>query len=258
MLDEPDRLRELRRLPVDPRSRHRVEHRVDQRRLAAPALRAQGRVVRQVAAARDDRGLEREHRILLRVFVRALEARFPPRAAAGHVREVVAGIALVRRREEHRRRRDAFARLRALWLTAGHRHPEPLTLDGERLEIVRALGLTPLRFVDIFHGAGLTTTGARDSGSSYQAIHESEPNFTIKSPPSLDHRYIKEDVGYGLVPMAEIGKLLGIETPVMDALITLASVALGIDFRVEGLTLEKMGLAGVAPADLQRILTDGF
>ena len=131
-------------------------------------------------------------------------------------------------------------------------------LDGERLEIVRALGLTPLRFVDIFHGAGLTTTDARDSGSAYQAIHESEPNFTIKSPPSLDHRYIKEDVGYGLVPMAEIGKLLGIETPVMDALITLASVALGIDFRVEGLTLEKMGLAGVAPADLQRILTDGF
>jgi opine dehydrogenase len=131
-------------------------------------------------------------------------------------------------------------------------------LDGERLEIVRALGLAPLRFVDIFHGAGLTTTDARDSGSAYQAIHESEPNFTIKSPPSLDHRYIKEDVGYGLVPMAEIGKLLGIETPVMDALITLASVALGIGFRVEGLTLEKMGLAGVAPADLQRILTGGF
>ena len=131
-------------------------------------------------------------------------------------------------------------------------------LDRERLEIVRALGLTPLRFVDIFHGAGLTTTEARDSGSAYQAIHQSEPNFTIKSPPSLDHRYIKEDVGYGVVPMAEIGKLLGIETPVMDALITLASVALGIDFRVEGLTLEKMGLAGVAPADLQRILTDGF
>src|SRR6266850_42355 len=131
-------------------------------------------------------------------------------------------------------------------------------LDGERLEIVRALGISPLRFVDIFHGAGLTTTEARDSGSAYQAIHQSEPNFTIKSPPSLDHRYIKEDVGYGVVPMAEIGKLLGIKTPVMNALITLASVALGIDFRVEGLTLEKMGLATEGPADLQRILIDGF
>ena len=93
-----------------------------------------------------------------------------------------------------------------------------MPLDQERLAIVRALGISPLRFVDIFHGAGLTTTEARDSGSAYQAIHESEPNFTIKSPPSLDHRYIKEDVGYGLVPMAEIGKLLGVKTPVMDAL----------------------------------------
>ena len=131
-------------------------------------------------------------------------------------------------------------------------------LDQERLAIVRALGISPLRFVDIFHGAGLTTTEARDSGAAYQAIHESEPNFTIKAPPSLDHRYIKEDVGYGLVPMAEIGKLLGLKTPVMDALITLGSVALGVDFRREGLTLEKMGLATVGPDGLQKILIDGF
>jgi len=131
-------------------------------------------------------------------------------------------------------------------------------LDSERVEIVGALGLAPLRFVDIFHGAGLTTSEARDSGSAYRAIHESEPNFTIKSPPSLDHRYIKEDVGYGLVPMAEIAKLVAVKTPVMDALITLASAALGVDFRLAGLTLEKMGLAGVSPAELQKILRDGF
>src|SRR4029079_11862147 len=85
----------------------------------------------------------------------------------------------------------------------------------------------------------------RASDSAYQAIHQSEPNKTIKAPPSLDHRYIKEDVGYGLVPMAEIGKLLGVRTPVMEALITLASTALGLDFRTEGLTLEKMGLAKI-------------
>ena len=131
-------------------------------------------------------------------------------------------------------------------------------VDGERLAIVRALGLEPLRFVDIFHRAGLTTDAGRASGSAYQAIHESEPNMTIKSPPSLDHRYVKEDVGYGLVPMAEIGKLLGVKTPVMDALITLASKALGVDFRVEGLTLEKMGLAAVKPDSLPKLLHDGF
>jgi opine dehydrogenase len=131
-------------------------------------------------------------------------------------------------------------------------------VDVERLEIVRLLGLPPLRFVDIFHQAGLTTADALDSGSAYRAVHESEANFTIKSPPSLDHRYVREDVGFGLVPMAEIGKLLGVKTPVMDALITLASTALGVDFRHDGLTLEKMGLANVAPENLGKILTDGF
>jgi opine dehydrogenase len=131
-------------------------------------------------------------------------------------------------------------------------------VDRERLAIVQRLGLSSLRFVDIFHQAGLTTAAARDSGSAYQAIHQSEANFTIKSPPSIDHRYIREDVGYGLVPMAEIGKLLGVKTPVMDALITLASTALGVDFRIEGLTLDKMGLGGVTLDGLQRILIEGF
>jgi len=40
---------------------------------------------------------------------------------------------LVHRREHHRRRRGAFARLRALWLSLQDRHPEPFVLDGERL-----------------------------------------------------------------------------------------------------------------------------
>jgi len=131
-------------------------------------------------------------------------------------------------------------------------------VDGERMAIVNSLGLKPLRFVDIFYQAGLTTAAARDSGSAYQAIHESEPNMTIKSPPSLDHRYIREDIGYGLVPMAEIGTLMGVRAPVMDALITLASKALGTEFRAEGLTLEKMGLANVHAEHLAKVLRDGF
>jgi opine dehydrogenase len=131
-------------------------------------------------------------------------------------------------------------------------------VDAERLEIVQRLGLKPLRFVDIFHQAGLTTAEARDSGSAYQAIHNSEANYTIKSPPSLDHRYLREDVGYGLVPMREIGRLLGVKTAVMDALITLASTALGVDFQQQGLTLVKLGLARVSPEQLPSILADGF
>jgi opine dehydrogenase len=131
-------------------------------------------------------------------------------------------------------------------------------VDRERLEIVQRLGLNPLRFVDIFHQAGLTSEAARTSGSVIRAINESEPNRTIKSPKTQDHRYLKEDIGYGLVPMAEIGSLLGVETPVIDALITLASVVSGTDYRKDGLTLEKMGLAGVTANELPKVLREGF
>ncbi len=131
-------------------------------------------------------------------------------------------------------------------------------VDSERLEIVRRLGLPPLRFVDIFHQAGLTSEEAKASGSVFRAIHESEPNFKIKSPATLDHRYLHEDVGYGLVPMAEIGKLVAVKTPVIDALITLSSVANGIDYRTRGLTLAGMGLANIRAEDLATILQHGF
>jgi opine dehydrogenase len=131
-------------------------------------------------------------------------------------------------------------------------------IDRERLAIVKRLGLKALRFIDIFHRAGLTSDEARASGSVYRAISESEPNRTIKAPPCLDHRYIKEDVGFGLVPMAEIGRLVGVKTPVMDSLITLASVAGHTDCRSEGLTLQKMGLAGTRAEDLPKLLREGF
>ena len=131
-------------------------------------------------------------------------------------------------------------------------------VDDERLRIVGQLKLPPLTFVEIFYQAGLTTADARASGSVYQAIHESAPNKTIKAPPSLNHRYLNEDVGYGLVPISELGRYLKIETPVIDALILLASEMNQTDHRKQGLSLEKMGLAGVNPNELETLLQEGF
>jgi opine dehydrogenase len=128
------------------------------------------------------------------------------------------------------------------------------SVDAERLAIAKALGVPAVPFLDIFHEAGLTTQAARDLGDIARACEDSEPNRTIKAPPSLDHRYIHEDVGYGLVPMAELGRLAGVATPTIDALIRLAGLALGIDYARDGLTLERLGLAGKSPAELARFV----
>jgi opine dehydrogenase len=57
--------------------------------------------------------------------------------------------------------------------------------------------------------------------------------------------------------MAALGELVGVKTPVIDALITLASAAVGVDLRATGLNLDRMGLAGLAPADLQKFILTG-
>jgi len=117
-------------------------------------------------------------------------------------------------------------------------------VDRERLAVCRQFELRVPAFIEYFSEAGLTSEQARQSRSVYRAMQESEPNKTIKAPPSLDHRYVHEDVGYGLVPMTELAKAASVRTPTMDSLITLASLALGRDYRQTGLILAKMGLSG--------------
>ena len=96
--------------------------------------------------------------------------------------------------------------------------------------VATALGVPAVPFLDIFYEAGLTTAAAHEARDIARACEESEPNRTIKAPPSLDHRYIHEDIGYGLVPMAELGRLAGVATPTIDLVLTL------LRLRADGIT----------------------
>ena len=130
-------------------------------------------------------------------------------------------------------------------------------LDAERVQIARDLGVATRSFLETFHAAGLTTDAALASGSVALACRESEPNKTLASPPSLDHRYVHEDVGYGLVPMAAFAELAGTQCPVIDAHIELLSAASRTDYRANGLTLEMMGLNGMSPIEVRGFVTEG-
>jgi diacylglycerol kinase family enzyme len=71
---------------------------------------------------------------------------------------------LVHRREHHRRRRDALARLRALWLVARQRRPITLALDGKPLK-ARILLVSNNRYeLDVF---SLGERPRLDEGSLY-------------------------------------------------------------------------------------------
>jgi opine dehydrogenase len=131
-------------------------------------------------------------------------------------------------------------------------------LDLERIAIAEAASISTRPFVQVFHEMGYTSARAAETGSAHVALQQSAPNRWVKGPPSLDHRYLHEDVGWGLVPWSEVGRAVGVSTPLMDALIRVGGVLNGRDYRAEGLTLERLGLEGVDFADLDAYLREGI
>ena len=114
-------------------------------------------------------------------------------------------------------------------------------LDAERVALARAFG------VDVPTVRGwLARTYGLEGPELYPLIQRLHREVFTDSPApgALDARYVTEDVPYGLVPLAELGRLAGVPTPVARALTVLASAALGRDFAGEGRSLGRMGLEG--------------
>jgi opine dehydrogenase len=104
---------------------------------------------------------------------------------------------------------------------------------------------------------GYTNAAGRDGGTAYDVFHNSEPNRWIKAPASIDHRFFNEDVPYGLLAIAELGRLAGVPTPCADAVIDIASIVAARPYRRDGLTRERMGIAGMSVGEVAELLRSG-
>lgn len=111
--------------------------------------------------------------------------------------------------------------------------------DAERLAVCRALGLEVPSLVH-----SLQKMYKLDQEDLYDLLQHNAAYKGLRSPTSLNHRFIVEDTVSGIVPLASIGHMLGVETPVMDSFILIASIICGRDFKTEGRTVDKLGLEG--------------
>ena len=112
-------------------------------------------------------------------------------------------------------------------------------VDAERRALGRTLGLELPSLYE------LVSSMYRSSGLRGKNLHEllsTSPIHTkTKGPDSLHHRYVVEDVPYGLVPIASLCEYLGVPCPTINAIVHLYSVALGRDLMTEGVNVEKLG-----------------
>jgi len=130
-------------------------------------------------------------------------------------------------------------------------------IDIERLGVMEALGLKPLPFTELVYMVGLA---AGKCNSIYEEF--TTPNGIIgarelKAPTNLQARHIIEDIPYGLVPLAAIAKVVGVLTPVIDSLITIASTLNHVDYWKEGRNAERLGISKMKTEDLKNYVMTG-
>jgi len=91
----------------------------------------------------------------------------------------------------------------------------------------------------------------------YDAIHT--PFLEVcEGPFKLDTRHLTEDIPYGLVTYSSLGKMLGVPTPVSDAVTTVSEVLLDRDFKESGRTVEALGIDPSWTAEqLKKYLAEG-
>jgi opine dehydrogenase len=122
------------------------------------------------------------------------------------------------------------------------------SIDGERMAVAAALGVRVPSLIE-WYAASYGTQGR----TLYEAIQQVRGYDGIKGPTTLQTRYLFEDIPTGLVPLSALGDALGVPMPVMRAVVDLGSRLLGHDFRREGRSLEKLGLAGKGPDEIRRM-----
>lgn len=125
-------------------------------------------------------------------------------------------------------------------------------LDRERVTVASALGIrarTALEWLKLAYDS--------EGENLYEAIHNQPGYYGIKAPPTLNHRYIFEDVPMSLVPIAALGQRYGVSVRGMDSIIRLASIIHRTDYWRRGRTLEKLGIDHLSVGELTRYVNEG-
>ncbi len=119
-------------------------------------------------------------------------------------------------------------------------------VDRERLALGAALGLRLTPVAEAFHRAGFGP-----AGDFWSTINGSRMLTALRAPGQVETRWLTEDIPFGLATWALLGDRLGVETPVIDALVTLASTTLSTNFRSETRDLSALGLAQMSDQALR-------
>ena len=125
-------------------------------------------------------------------------------------------------------------------------------LDRERVTVAASLGIRARTAMEWLKMA-YDTTGV----DLHEAIHNQPGYYGIQAPPTLNHRYITEDVPMSLVPIASFGQRFGVSVRGIDSIIRLACIIHHTDYYRRGRTVDKLGIGEWSVNELTRYVMEG-
>ncbi|MEA2016060.1 MAG: NAD/NADP octopine/nopaline dehydrogenase family protein [Actinomycetota bacterium] len=128
------------------------------------------------------------------------------------------------------------------------------SVDAERVEVSRKLKCantyTAIEWLSMAYNVV--------EDNLFDAIHSNPGYVGIMAPRTINVRYITEDVPMSLVPISEFGKVLGVETKMIDSLIDMAGAIFKRDFRDTGRNLSRLGMSGLGLKQIRNLFINGM
>jgi opine dehydrogenase len=125
-------------------------------------------------------------------------------------------------------------------------------LDNERIALREAMGYAPYHFPLGDH----YSTDQWMYGNAHDKLTDS--GDWREHVDFNTHRYMREDVEYGLAFLVSVAQWAGVPVPVATGLLAIASAVMGVDLRRSSpRTLEALGLADLDRAGMRQLLARG-
>jgi opine dehydrogenase len=128
-------------------------------------------------------------------------------------------------------------------------------LDAERIAVREALGYAAPHFPLADHYASEGEEWMYGRGAHERLIESGDwcERIVLK-----EHRYMREDIAFGLCFLASAGELAGVATPLARAFVAIGSAICGEDFMGQGRTLASLGLGHLDARGLKALLAEGL
>ena len=125
--------------------------------------------------------------------------------------------------------------------------------DAERLAVGKAYGIELLGVRDWIKFAYKDTEGK----TLCERMRNNPAYHDIKSPSTIFTRQLTEDIPTGVLPIMQLGKAAGVETPLLESMVHICEALLNMDLHTNGRSLKNLGLDGMDKEGILNYVTNG-